>query len=216
LRLIELPPYTFELWHLLIATGLGVLGAILGTFFKLVTLGTRRLAAPLADRPVVRCTIAGLALGLLGMALPLTLFLGTEGLVEVTDDPLVLGTGLVLASVLFKLVATSTALSFGFVGGPVFPLLFAGGGMGAVIHDVSPDIPIGLAVTSMMVAVPASVIPIPFSLATLTVLIAGIGPTEASGVFAAAIVALIAGRLIESAIRRPGASGVGTESHADE
>jgi H+/Cl- antiporter ClcA len=203
LRLLELPPYALGLPELAIATGLGVFGAVLGTLFKLSTVATRRLAAPLADRPIVRCTLAGLVLGLIAMALPLTLFLGTEGLADVATEPAALGAGLIVASVIAKIVATTGALSFGFVGGPIFPLLFVGGGMGAVVHLAIDDIPLALAVTAMMAAVPSSVIPVPLSVATLTILIAGVAPSEATAVFTAALVGLITGRLIEAALPKP-------------
>ncbi len=203
MSLLELPSYSLGPPELAIAVGLGVFGAVLGTLFKLSTLATRKLAAPLADRPIVRCTLAGLVLGLIAMALPLTLFLGTEGLADVATDPAALGAGLIVASVIAKIVATTGALSFGFVGGPIFPLLFVGGGMGAVTHLAIDDIPLALAMTAMMAAVPASVIPVPLSVATLTILIAGVAPSEATAVFTAALVALMAGRLIESALPAP-------------
>ena len=180
-----------------------MLGSIIGTVFKISMVATRKLAAPLASRPVLRCTALGLVLGLVGMALPLTLFLGTDGLVDVTSDPAALGAGLILVSALVKILATTGALSFGFVGGPIFPLLFVGGSFGTVIHLAIDGIPLGLAVVAMMVAVPSSVIPVPLSIATLTVLIAGIPPSESTSVFVAAIVAMIAGRLIETMLPKP-------------
>ncbi|MDH3682923.1 MAG: hypothetical protein OEV40_23575 [Acidimicrobiia bacterium] len=58
----------------------------------------------------------------------------------------------------------------------------------------------------MMAAVPAAVIPVPLSIATLVALIAGLPPTESSAVFIAAVVALIASRAIESALPKPSAN----------
>ncbi len=202
LRLLDLGTYTLELWHVAVAVVLGVVGAIVATVFKLSTVATRRLAAPLKERPVLRGTLAGLVLGVLGVALPLTLFLGTDGLVEVTDDPESIGVGLILLSLVAKLLATSGALSFGFVGGPIFPTLFAGGALGAVVNLWIPDVPAALAVSALMVAVPAAVVPAPLSLATLVALIAGVGPTEAVPVFAAAIVAMVVGQELDAALRR--------------
>jgi H+/Cl- antiporter ClcA len=106
-------------------------------------------------------------------------------------------------SALVKILATTGALSFGLVGGPIFPLLFIGGSMGTVAHLALDGIPLGLAVVAMMAAVPFSVIPVPLSVATLTVLIAGIPPSESPSVFVAAIAAMIAGRLIESMLPKP-------------
>lgn len=117
LRLLELPPYTLNLGHLALAVGLGIIGAVAGVLFKLAMMVFGRLAAPLSERPLLRGVAAGLVLGLLGMALPLTLFLGTEGLADITTDPATIGVGLLLASALAKILATTGALSFGFVGG---------------------------------------------------------------------------------------------------
>jgi len=202
LRLLQLAPYTLELWHLLVAVALGMGGAVLATLFKVSVLATRRLAAPLEDRPMIRSLLAGVAMGLIGFALPLTLFLGTEGLVQVTENPAALGMGLILVSVVAKLIVTSGALSFGFVGGPVFPLLFAGGGVGSAVVLAAPNVPEGLAVPALMAATAAAVIPAPLSLAALTLLIAGVNSTEAAPVFTAAFVAFIAGRLIEGRVNR--------------
>lgn len=202
LRFLSLEPYNLELWHLLLAVGLGAAGAVLGTFFKISALATRTLAAPLQDRPIIRSTMIGFVLGLVGFSLPLTLFLGTEGLTQVTENPQAIGIGVIAVSAVVKLVATSGALSFGFVGGPTFPLLFTGGAFGSVLYVAAPDVPEALAVTALMAAAASAVIPAPFSLAVLTLLIGGVESTEAPPVFVAALVAFIAGRFIEAKMQR--------------
>jgi len=207
LRLLDLPSFELRLVDLAVAAGFGVLGAVVGTIFKLSMLGTRRLATPFQGQPFLRCTAVGLVLGLVGMALPLTLFLGTESLAQVTGDPAALGVGLILVSAFVKIAATTGALSFGFVGGPIFPLLFIGGSIGSVVHVWIDDIPLALAVTAMIAAVPSAVIPVPLSIATLTVLIAGLPATESSAVFVAAVVALLASRSIEARLPAPGGRG---------
>lgn len=203
LRLLDLPAFEFEIWNLFLGAGLGVVGAVIGTLFKLSMVATRRLAAPLADFPLIRCTLFGLVFGLVGMALPLTLFLGTQGLADVADEPATLGAGLILVSVAVKLIATTGALSFGFVGGPVFPLLFIGGGLGAVLHLAVDDVPLALAVTAMMAAVPAAVIPVPLGLAMFVVLLSGIGATESTPIFVAAVISMMASKAIEAKLPKP-------------
>ena len=202
LRFLSLEPYTLEVWHLLLAVGLGVAGAVLGTLFKMSALVTRAMAVPLRDRPIIRSTIVGFVLGVVGFALPLSLFLGTEGLTQVTENPEAIGIGVIVLSASVKLIATSGALSFGFVGGPTFPLLFTGGAFGSVLYVAAPDVPEALAVTALMAAVASAVIPAPFSLAVLVLLIGGVGATEAPPVFTAALVAFVFGRLIEARMRR--------------
>jgi H+/Cl- antiporter ClcA len=63
------------------------------------------------------------------------------------------------------------AQSFGFIGGPIFPLVFAGGAVGAALNGVFPDVPLALAVTAGMAAV-AAVLPLPLTLGVLAIVIA--------------------------------------------
>ena len=132
----------------------------------------KKLVAPLENRPIIRCTSAGLLLGLLGMVLPLSLFLGSNSLVFVTENGAALGVGLVIVLVFAKIVATAGAISSGFIGGPIFPLLFAGGAAGTAVHLIFPTIPLALSVACTMAALTAAALPAPFA--------ARIGPNRAA------------------------------------
>ena len=179
LRLLDLPLYDLRIWHLLVAVGLGLLGALLGLTFGLLMAGLKKLVAPLNRLPILRNTLAGFLLGLLGMTLPLTLFLGSDGLVYVTDNAAELGVTLLVVYVFAKILATAGAISTGFIGGPIFPLFFVGGTAGTVVTLLFPDVPIALAVGCLMVAVTAAVLPVPLTLGFYTILIVGVPITEA-------------------------------------
>ena len=189
LRILDLPAYSLRIWHLLLAIPLGVLAAVLGVIFGLLLRTLKKLAAPLDSRPIIRGAVGGFLLGLLGMALPLTLFLGTSGLQVVTEQGAQLGLALVIVMVFAKILATTGALSTGFIGGPIFPLLFVGGTAGTAVHLIFPGVPLGLAVGCMMAAVPGALLPVPFALAVIVLLITGLPATEAVPVFISTIVA---------------------------
>jgi H+/Cl- antiporter ClcA len=189
IRILDLPAYSVRLWHLPLAIVLGVLGAVLALIFGFCMRTFGKLAAPLNRRPILRGAIGGFLLGLLGMALPLTLFLGTAGLELVTKKGVEMGLVMVILYVFAKILATSGALSTGFIGGPIFPLLFVGGTAGTALNIIFPDIPLALAVGCMMAAVPGALLPVPLSLAVIVLLITGIPATEAIPVFLAVIVA---------------------------
>jgi len=189
LRILDLPEYNLRLFHLVLGIVLGLLGAILGLIFGLLLRTSKKLIAPLSGRPILRGVIGGFLLGLLGMALPLTLFLGTTGLETVTQQGAQIGLALVIIYVFAKMLATTGALSTGFIGGPIFPLLFVGGSAGTAIHLIFPEIPLALAVGCMMAAVPGALLPVPFSLAVIVLLITGIPATEAIPVILAVVVA---------------------------
>jgi H+/Cl- antiporter ClcA len=191
LRLLDLPDYELEIWHILVGIVLGALGAVLTLIYGLTTKVLKRIAEPLNRMPIVRSTLGGLLLGLLGMALPLTLFLGSGGLVVVTDNAAELGVTLLTIYVFAKILATAGAQATGFIGGPIFPMFFIGGTAGTVIHLLFPQIPISLSVSTMMAAVPAALLPIPITLGLLTMLIAGLSITDGIPIFVAALVGFL-------------------------
>jgi H+/Cl- antiporter ClcA len=191
LTLLELPPYEFEVWNILAAILFGVVGTLLTLTYGLTTKGLKRLVKPLDRLPIVRSTLGGLLLGLLGMALPLTLFLGSSGLVVVTENAAELGVTLLIIYVFAKILATAGAQATGFIGGPIFPMFFIGGTAGTVVHLLFPQIPLALSVSTMMAAVPGALLPIPITIGFLTVLIVGVPFTEAIPIFVSVLVAFL-------------------------
>ena len=103
-----------------------------------------------------------------------------------------IGAGLIVAVVLAKILAMSIALGTGFIGGPVMPSLFIGGAAGIAVHVMVPDLPLGLAFSAMLVAVPGASVQAPFSMVLLATLTAGVGPADAAPAAIAVIVAYLA------------------------
>ena len=167
----------------------GLIAVPIAIVFLLISKALGRLAAPLKSQPIVRGIVGGFALGLLGKALPITLFLGTDGVVITTQDAAEIGVALLILFALAKMVALAGALSFGFIGGPIFPMLFIGATLGSAINLAFPQIPLGLAVGCMMVAVPAVVVPIPLALAVIGILVMGLSATNSLPVVMASLTA---------------------------
>jgi hypothetical protein len=81
-----LPSFKYHDWQLLAAIPLGLAAGALA-LITVVAIGLlTKLTAPLATRTVLRATIGGIAFGLVGVALPLTLFTGTDQLTTVIRD----------------------------------------------------------------------------------------------------------------------------------
>ena len=191
LRILDLPEYTLEVWHLVVAVILGIVGALLAFVYAITRGLLTRLVLPLKKLPIIRNTLAGFLLGLLGFALPLTMFLGSDGLVTVTENAAQMGATLLIVYVFAKILATTGALATGFIGGPIFPLFFVGGTVGTVVSLLFPQIPPALSVSCMMVAVTAGVLPIPLALGVFVVLITGVTLTEAVPLLLAAFVSFL-------------------------
>jgi H+/Cl- antiporter ClcA len=189
LGIVKPPVYDLRIWHLGAGIVLGIISVPVGLLFVWLKKQFGHLVTPLNRQPVLRGTLGGLLLGLLGMVLPITLFVGTAGISTTTHQAAEIGVSLLIIFALAKLVALSGALSFGFIGGPIFPLLFTGATLGSVLNLLFPQIPLGLAVGCMVAAVPASVVPIPLAMAVIGIFILGLSPTNALPVVLAAVTA---------------------------
>jgi H+/Cl- antiporter ClcA len=139
--------YKFEDWQLLAAIPLGLLAAVVATMLVASTSGLTRLFTRLPIPSIAKPTLGGVVFGLIGVALPLTLFTGSDQLKSVLHDARTLGLGLVVAIVFAKILAFAVSDGSGFVGGPIFPALFVGGTAGVAVHQGITSVPLGLAFT---------------------------------------------------------------------
>ncbi len=189
LGLISPPAYDLRLWHLGAGILLGVIAVPVALLLPILLKILGRLVAPLNSKPIIRGILGGFLLGLLAYALPITIGLGTTEMGIVTQQAAEIGVGLLLVFAVAKMLALSGALSFGFIGGPIFPLLFVGSTVGSAILLLFPQLPEGLVLGCMIVAVPAAVVPIPLALGVIGILIIGLPLTNALPLFLAALVA---------------------------
>ena len=187
-----LPSYKYEDWQLLAAIPLGLVAGALA-LITIIAIGLlTKLTAPLAKRTILRSTIGGIAFGLVGVALPLTLFTGTDQLTTVIHDGAALGAGLLIAVVFAKMLVFALCEATGFVGGPFLVMLFIGGTAGVAAHVLIPGLPEGLAFTAMFAALPGALVAAPFSLILLGALTTQIGTLQIAPVAIAVLTAYLA------------------------
>ena len=126
------------------------------------------------------------------MILPLTMFTGSDQLKSVLQIGGTLGTGFLAALVVAKILTFAISEASGFVGGPIFPALFIGGTAGVLVHQVIPGIPLGLAFTCMLAAVPGALVSAPFALVLLAAFMTQVGALQTAPILIAVITAFIA------------------------
>ena len=190
--LYTLPSYKYEDWQLLAAIPLGLVAGALA-LITIVAIGlVTKLAAPLVKRTILLATLGGIAFGLVGVALPLTLFTGTDQLTTVIHDGAALGAGLLIAVVVAKILVFALCEATGFIGGPFLVMLFIGGTAGTAAHLLIPGLPEGLAFTAMFAALPGSLVAAPFSLILLGALTTQIGTLQIAPVAIAVLTGYLA------------------------
>ena len=178
------------------AVALGVFAAIVMAGFVVIILGVKWVT-DFVPSPYVRGVGGGALVGLIAMALPLTLGAGQSQLDTVVDGASGLGIGLLVAVLIGKMLAMALSLRAGFMGGNVFPLIFIGGTAGALVHLTFPDIPYALAVSCMLAAVPGSYLRAPVSLTFIAAIAMSLGPESVAPV----AVAVVTSYLVVAVVR---------------
>jgi H+/Cl- antiporter ClcA len=188
----EVPSYKFEDWQLLAAIPLGLLAAVVATVLVASTAGLTRLFTRLPISSIAKPTLGGVVFGLIGVALPLTLFTGSDQLKSVLQDAGTLGLGLLVAILFAKILAFAASIGSGFVGGPIFPALFVGGTAGVALHQAITSVPLGLAFTCMFAAVPGALVSAPFAMALAGAFMTQVGALQTAPILIAVVTALLA------------------------
>ncbi len=188
----EVPSYEFADWQLLAAIPLGLLAAVIATAVGASTAGSTRLFTRLPIPSGAKPPLGGAVFGLIGVALPLSLFTGSDQLESVLQDAGTLGLGLLVAILVAKVLAFAVSVGSGFVGGPIFPALFIGGTAGAVVHEIFADVPLGLAVTCLFAAVPGALVAAPFAMALTAAFMTQVGALQTAPILIAVVTSALA------------------------
>ncbi len=185
----QVPRFTFGDWQLLAAIPLGLFGALVTMLeYGLLTLATR-LFGQLNVPAIAKSALGGVIFGVVGVALPLTMFSGGSQLTSVLKDARTLGLGLCIAILIGKLFTYAVSQGSGFVGGPIIPSLFMGGTAGVVVHLAIPAVPLGLAFSCLLPAVLGSLASVPFSMVLLAAFLTRVGPLETAPILIAVVTA---------------------------
>ncbi len=195
--ILEFPEYTGFQWiHVLYAVIFGLIGLLWAFLFKIIFSSVTRLVTPLSRFPILKPVIGGLAFGLVGAWLPLTLYSGEEQLNTILAEGAQIGVATLLLLAVAKLFTLSVCLSSGFPGGFVFPLFFSAGSLGYALHLLFPFIPLDVAMISMMAGVGGAVMRMPFTVVMVMVLFAA--PSAAPILIIASFTGFLSATILEA------------------
>jgi H+/Cl- antiporter ClcA len=188
----QVPAYKFEVWQLLAGVPLGLFAALVVALLAGFMMGAARLFGRLKAPAIAKSTLGGVVFGVVGVALPLTMFSGSDQLKTVLNDAGgALGLGLLASILIAKMVTFAISEASGFVGGPIFPSLFIGGTAGVLVHQVIPGVPLGLAFTCLLAAVPGALAPAPFSMVLMAAFLTQVGALQTAPILIAVVTAFL-------------------------
>jgi chloride channel protein, CIC family len=187
----KVPSYKYEDWQLAAGVGFGLLAGVIVTILVVVMKLATGLFAKVKSS-IVRSTIGGVVFGLVGVMLPLTMFTGSDQLKSIISDAGTLGAGLLVALVIAKMITFAASQASGFVGGPIFPAMFIGGTAGVAVNQIFAGVPLGLAFTCLLAAVPGALVSAPFAMVLLAAFMTQVGALQTAPILIAVVTAFLA------------------------
>ena len=187
----QVPRYTFEDWQLLAGIPLGLFAALVATLTTGLIMLASRLFSRVKIPAIAKSALGGMMFGIVGVALPLTMFSGGDQLASVLKGTGTLGLGLCIAILIGKMLTCAVSQGSGFVGGPIFPALFIGGTAGVVVHQAIPGVPLGLAFACLLPAVLGSLVEAPFAMVLLAAFMTRVGALQAPPILIAVVTAFL-------------------------
>jgi H+/Cl- antiporter ClcA len=166
----------------------------------------RQLMQPLKGCLVLRGLIGGLAMGIIGALLPLTLFSGEAETVKLIQGAAEIGFWMLLLLAAAKLLATALLLATGWKGGYIFPILFAGVALGMSGNLLFPNIPTAVPVAAALAGALAAAMGAPLFAALFTLALVQV---ETAPVVA---VAVLVGSFLTASVRMRAARRAGTQA----
>lgn len=187
----HVPPYPFEDWHLLADVALGLFGALVAVLAAGFTTAASRLFGGPEIPAVAKSALGGMMYGIVGVTLPLTMSSGGSQLASVLNGARTLGLGLCAATLIAKMLTYAVCQGSGFVGGPIFPLMFIGGTAGVIVHQAIPAVPLGLAFSCLLPAVLGSLAAAPFAMVLMAAFLTRVGALQTAPILIAVVTAFL-------------------------
>ncbi len=160
-------------WALL----LGLVGALMAIYTGLAFRTLGRVMAVFKDRVIERALVAGLIIGAVCYFIPNLMFSGETEIHAIIADPATVGLPMLLLLALVKPLLLALSLKSGYLGGPIFPALFAAIMAGLAISLLVPGLPLAVLVMCPAVGVITLLLRAPLTAILLVSVMVGAGAT---------------------------------------
>ncbi|MDG6258194.1 MAG: chloride channel protein [Methanomicrobiaceae archaeon] len=206
--LLGLPPFAHSILfppigelhpvYVLYAIVFGIIGALLTVFTGLSMHAIGGLVDRVfEDRVILPLLAAGAVIALVGYFVPDLLFSGQNQIHTIIDDPVAFGAAMLLFMAVAKILLLALSFRSGFVGGPVFPLLFSCTMIGLAVNLVFPGVPVAICVMCIEAAAFALALGAPLTAILLVVVIGTADPAMTVLLVLSAVTAMILGEGIK-------------------
>jgi H+/Cl- antiporter ClcA len=178
---------------------LGIIGALLAIFIGVSLQGIGRVMDRVfKDRFIERVMAGGVIIAIVGYFVPEVLFSGEAQIHPILANPVAYGVLMLLGLAILKILLLALSFKSGYIGGPIFPTLFASTMVALAISLLFPSVPAGLLITGIIAAAVTLVLGAPFAAILLTVTVATANTYELGYIGLATATALIIGTALRT------------------
>ena len=160
------------------------------------------------DRVMTRILFAGVVIGAVCYVIPELMFSGEASIHSIINDPAQFGIALLLIMALLKVFLLALSFKSGYLGGPIFPTIFACTMIGLALSLMFPGIPVGIFVCCLEVAVITLALGVPLTAILLIAVLSSVNQNLLALLVVSAVVAMVLGfALRELREKRAGKQG---------
>jgi H+/Cl- antiporter ClcA len=145
------------------------------------------------DKIITRILFAGVIIAGVCYFIPELMFSGETTIHAIVENPAEFGIFMLLLMAVLKIILLALSFKSGFLGGPIFPTLFACTMIGLALSLVFPTVPVGIFVLCTMGAVITLALGAPLTAILLVIVIASTNPNMSALIVLSSVVALIIG-----------------------
>jgi H+/Cl- antiporter ClcA len=140
------PISTLTLPYVLYAILLGLVGSLLAIFIGGCFQFFGNVMDKFGDRVILRTLVAGVVIAIVVSFVPEVMFAGVRQIFPMINNPARFGVWLLLLFALLKILLLALSFKSGYLGGPIFPTLFASTMVALALHLLFPIIPVSILV----------------------------------------------------------------------
>jgi H+/Cl- antiporter ClcA len=162
--------------YVLYAIALGILGGLLAIFTGVSMQGIETVMEnAFKDNALLRILAAGSVIAVVGYFIPNLLFSGEAQIHAIIAQPAQIGVAMLVLMAVLEILLLALSFKSGYLGGPIFPILFSSTMIGLALSLVLPEVPIAIFVSCIEVAAITLALGVPL---TAILLVAVVGSSD--------------------------------------
>ena len=212
-RSIPFAPFAdLEPAYILYAIALGIVGGLLaiGTGISLQAIGTV-VERTFGEDAIAKSLAAGGIIAFVGFFIPDLLFSGEAQIHAIIAQPSRVGVAMLLLMAALKILLLALSFRSGYLGGPLFPLLFSATMIGLALSLAFPGVPVAITVLCVEVAAVTLALGAPLTAILLVAVVGSADPAMIVLLVISAVTAMIMAaeaKRMQQARRRHGAGAI--------